>query len=99
MINSANIILGPVVTEKSLTRQELGYYSFWVNTKANKNQIGAAFVQVFGLKPLTITTLLLKGKTKTDWKKRLPISKSDRKKAVIYVGKEHKIDLLKLNQK
>ncbi len=98
-INFNNIILKPIITEKSLMEQEQGKYSFWVGIKANKNQIAEAFESLFGFKPLLINTLKVKGKNKTDWKKRLPIKKSDRKKALITISKDKKIDLLKINTK
>jgi large subunit ribosomal protein L23 len=94
------IILKPIITEKVLASQQaLDKYAFWVNPKVNKNQIEATFKSVFGIKPLSINTVILKGKTKTNWKTRQPIAKSDRKKAIITVPKGTKIELLKLNTK
>lgn len=98
-INFNNIILKPIITEKSLVDQEKGKYSFWVGLKSNKNQIFEAFESFFGIKPLNINTVRVKGKNKTDWKKRLPIKKSDRKKAVITIPKDKKLELLKIKTK
>ncbi|HOZ80863.1 MAG TPA: 50S ribosomal protein L23 [Candidatus Woesebacteria bacterium] len=94
-----NILLSPIVTEKALRLQDQGFYSFWVSKESNKNQIAAAFESVFKVKPQTVNTYTLKGKIKTDWKKRTPIQKSDRKKALIFVGSDKKIDTLTLKQK
>lgn len=94
-----NIIIGPIVSEKSLRLQESGYYTFWVQKEASKFQISVAFSQIFGLTPLSLNTSRQIGKLKTDWKKRTPIQKNDRKKAIIFVGKDKKIELIKLNQK
>jgi len=94
------ITLTPIITEKSLTLRETeSKYSFWVDTKANKNQIAVAFETVFNTKPLRINTVLIKGKIKRDRRKGLPIKKSDRKKAIITVPKGTKIELLKLKTK
>jgi large subunit ribosomal protein L23 len=93
------LILKPVFTEKTLSQQEQGKHVFWVKRDATKGQIEASFEAVFGIKPLSINTVLVKGKTKTDWKKRLPIKKSDLKKAIITIDKDKKIELLKLNTK
>ncbi len=98
LISSQHIILKPIITEKALIEQSKGKYSFWVSVSANKNQIGAAFQEVFGVKPLSVNTTTLKGKLKTDWKKRKPIQKPDQKKALITVGKDQKIELLTLNK-
>lgn len=94
-----NIILGPIITEKSILGQSKGIYSFWVRPSANKNQIAAAIKAVFALVPKSVHTMSVLGKTKTDWKKRTPIQKPDRKKAVVDFGKDQKIDMLHLNQK
>ena len=99
LTNPEKIILKPVITEKSLVNQEKGVYTFWVNSNATKNQIASCFKAVFGHKPLAVNTVNVKGKIKTDWKKRTPIKKSDRKKAIISLGKDVKIELLKLNTK
>lgn len=98
-ISVNKIILGPIVTEKSLQLQDSGKYSFWVSRNSSKNQIAVAFKESFGLDPLNINTSTLKGKIKTDWKKRMPITKSDRKKAIISVKKDQKIELLNLSTK
>jgi len=94
-----NIILGPIVTEKSIFGQSKGIYSFWVKPSANKYQIADAVEAVFALKPKSVRTASRLGKTKTDWKKRTPIQKPDRKIAVVDFGKDQKIDMLHLNQK
>ncbi len=94
-----NIILGPIITEKTLMARNFGEYYFWVNTDANKNQIARVFKDVFSITPVSVRTSTSKGKTKTDWKKRLPFKKSNRKKAVVKISKDQKIDILNLNKK
>lgn len=98
-INPEQIILGPVVTEKTISLQSNGVYSFWVNTHSSKSQIRQAFVSIFGLKPLAIRTVMSLGKTKMDARKRMPIQKSNRKKAIITVAKDQKIELLNFSTK
>jgi len=95
-IQPQKIILRPVVTEKSVAAQDRGLYSFWVSVSARKPQISQAFESIFKIKPLKINLLNLKGKTKTDWKKRLPIHRPDRKKAIITVKRDQKIEILSL---
>jgi large subunit ribosomal protein L23 len=93
------IVLKPAFTEKTLVQQEKGKYTFLVKKDATKGQIQSSFKTVFGIKPLSINTVLVKGKTKTDWKKRLPIKKPDLKKAIITVDKDTKIELLNIKTK
>jgi large subunit ribosomal protein L23 len=93
------IVLKPVFTEKTLLQQENGKYTFWVKRDATKGQVGYAFETVFGVKPLNVNTVIHKGKTKTNYKTRLPVKKSDLKKAIVTVDKTKKIELLKVNTK
>lgn len=94
------IVLKPIITEKAIAGQQtLDKYAFWVDCQATKKQIEASFKTVFGIKPLSINTVILKGQLKTDWKTRKSSLKSDRKKAIITVPKGTKIELLKLNTK
>ncbi|MCW1949449.1 MAG: 50S ribosomal protein L23 [Candidatus Shapirobacteria bacterium] len=94
------IILKPIITEKALAAQQLqDKYAFWVAPQVSKNQIAVSFQTVFGIKPISIQTLTLKGKFKTNWKTRKTAQKSDRKKAIITLPKGTKLELLKLNTK
>jgi len=94
-----NIITAPVVTEKAYALQEVGYFTFWINSSANKHQVSQAFEAIYGHKPISVNIIKVKGKIKTNWKNRQSIQKSDRKKAVVFIGKDKKIESLKLNTK
>ncbi len=98
-IHPEKIIIGPIVTEKSILAQSKGIYTFWVKLSANKNQIAQAVESVFSVKPKAVRTTKQWGKIKTDWKKRMPIQKSDRKKAIVVLDKDQKLDILHLKQK
>ena len=74
------IIVRPVVTEKSNDELQLGKYTFEVNKKATKVQIAKAVEKLFGVKVLKVNTMIVKGKTKRvryqegktpDWKKAI----------------------------
>ena len=94
------IVLKPIITEKSLAAQQTqDKYAFWTPVTATKNQIRTSFKTVFGISPLSVKTIILKGKTKTNWKTRHLIKKPNRKKAIIAVPKGTKIELLKLKTK
>lgn len=97
--NPDQILLKPVITEKSLTQQANSKYHFWVGINASKNQIFAAFKTVFGVTPLAVNTIQLKGKKKAVGKNRILSKKSDRKRAIITLPKDTKIELLSLNTK
>lgn len=93
-----DIIFKPLVTEKSLALQTVGKYSFWVDKTASKNQIVTSFKTVFGIKPLTVRTIIIKGKSKTEWKHRKTSYKSDLKKVIISIPKDKKIDILTIKK-
>ncbi|MFA6007812.1 MAG: 50S ribosomal protein L23 [Candidatus Shapirobacteria bacterium] len=90
------IIKRPLVTEKAISAQSKGKYSFMVDLKANKNQVASEFESLFGVKALAVNLTVIKGKVKTNWKTRSPIVHPDFKKAFITVKKDQKIDLLTL---
>lgn len=86
----------PLISEKAIITQSLGKYTFVVNANANKDQIAKEFKNVFGVTALSVNTLKIKGKVKTNWKSRRPVNKPDVKKAIITVAKDKKIDMLTL---
>ena len=75
-----DIIIRPVVTEKSNDELQQGKYTFEVNKKATKVQIANAVEKLFEVKVLKVNTMTVKGKTKrvgyhvgktSDWKKAI----------------------------
>jgi large subunit ribosomal protein L23 len=52
-----NIILAPVITEKSETLRQQNVYVFKVNKKANKTQIKNEIERQFNVKVLSVNTL------------------------------------------
>ena len=74
------IILAPVVTEKSNDGMQEGKYTFKVNKNATKVDIANAVEKLFGVKVLKVNTISVKGKPKrvgyhqgktSDWKKAI----------------------------
>lgn len=75
-----DIILAPVVTEKSSGEIQDGKYTFKVNKKATKIDIKRAVEKLFEVKVLSVNTMTVKGKEKrvgrsvgktSDWKKAI----------------------------
>ena len=74
------IIVRPVITEKSNDEMQSGKYTFEVNKKATKVEIAKAVEKLFEVKVLKVNTMTVKGKTKrvryqegktSDWKKAI----------------------------
>ena len=88
------ITFKPIITEKTLLDQEKNHkYHFLVEKDATKTQIHSAFTQVFGAVPVRVNTIIVKAQVKMDWKRRTPKKIGDKKKAVITVAKDAKINL------
>ena len=75
-----DIIIAPVITEKSNDGMQQGKYTFKVNKKATKVDIANAVEKLFEVKVLKVNTMTVKGKTKrvgyhvgktSDWKKAI----------------------------
>ncbi len=74
------IIIAPVVTEKSNDKLQEGKYTFKVNKKATKVEIAKAVEKLFEVKVLKVNTMNVNGKKKrvgyhvgktSDWKKAI----------------------------
>ena len=59
-----DIIVAPVVSEKSYGLMEQGVYTFLVHTDANKTQIKIAVQEIFGVKVASVNTANREGKRK-----------------------------------
>ena len=60
-----DVILKPIVTEKSMNMMDEKKYCFYVNPEANKSQIKEAVEKMFeGVKVQSVNTLRHKGKPK-----------------------------------
>ena len=59
-----DIIIKPVVTEQSMQGSVDKKYTFFVNPKANKAEIGKAIEEIFGVKVSKVNTVNVLGKTK-----------------------------------
>jgi large subunit ribosomal protein L23 len=59
-----DILLKPVVSEKSYGLLDEGKYTFLVDPRANKTEIKIAIEQVFGVKVDSVNTLNRQGKTR-----------------------------------
>lgn len=64
MKDYTDIIIAPVITEKSATQAEQNVYSFKVATSANKIEIKKAIEEAFGVKVVKVNTLNTKAKDK-----------------------------------
>ena len=59
-----DIIIAPVVSEKSYSLIDQGKYTFEVDPRSNKTEIKLAIEKIFNVKVASINTLNKKGKTR-----------------------------------
>lgn len=81
MIKTAqDIIIKPIITERSMEGLQMGKYTFKVAKAANKIEIAKAVEELFGVKVDKVHTMIVKGREKRmgksigykpDWKKAI----------------------------
>ncbi len=86
-----DVIVAPVITEKSTMLSEFNAVVFKVAPDATKPAIKAAVEALFDVKVTKVNTLIVKGKTKR-WKGK-PYTRSDVKKAVVTLAEGQSIDV------
>ncbi|MEF2736870.1 MAG: 50S ribosomal protein L23 [Bifidobacterium choerinum] len=86
-----DIILKPVVSEKSYALSDMGQYTFVVAPDSNKVQIKQAIEEIFKVKVTTVNTLNRAGKrtrTRTGYGRRV-----NEKRAIVTVAEGQSIDI------
>lgn len=86
-----DILLAPVVSEKSYGLLDENKYTFLVDPRANKTEIKIAVEAVFGVNVTNVNTINRAGKkrrTRAGWGKR-----PDTKRAIVTVADGERIDI------
>ncbi|GMA18310.1 50S ribosomal protein L23 [Arsenicicoccus piscis] len=85
-----DILVAPVVSEKSYGLMDEGKYTFVVDPRANKTEIKIAIEEIFKVKVASVHTLNRQGKTR---RTRFGIGKRKDTKRAIVTLKEGSIDI------
>lgn len=93
MKDPRDVILRPIVSEKSYALLDGGVYTFVVAPTANKTEIRHAVESIFNVSVVKVNTLNRKGKRKRN--RRLPTfgTRSDTKRAIVTLAAGDRIDL------
>jgi large subunit ribosomal protein L23 len=86
-----DVLLKPVISEKSYALLDENKYTFLVDPRANKTQIKQAVEAVFSVKVLGVNTINRQGKrkrTRTGFGKR-----KDTKRAIVTLAEGERIDI------
>ena len=91
MKSPRDVIIRPIVSEKSYAGLEANRYTFLVHPDANKTEIKEAIQKIWNVRVLGVNTLNRKGKVK---KQRLVTGRrSDEKRAIVTLAAGDSIDI------
>lgn len=85
------VLLRPAVTEKATDLGPLNQYVFMVNINTNKIDISKAIFEVYGVEPLSVNIIKMKGKRVN--RGRISGKRKDYKKAIITLKKGDSISI------
>lgn len=93
MDDPRDVILRPVVSEKSYGLLEDNVYTFVVDPRATKIQIRDAVESIFNVKVANVNTLNRKGKRKRNRRSPTYGTRPDTKRAIVTLAPGGRIDL------
>ncbi|MCR6492280.1 50S ribosomal protein L23 [Cellulomonas sp. P24] len=88
--NPRDILLAPVVSEKSYGLLDEGKYTFVVDPRSNKTEIKIAIEQIFSVKVASVNTINRKGKSR---RTKFGLGKRKDTKRAIVTLREGTIDI------
>jgi large subunit ribosomal protein L23 len=94
-MDARDIIVAPLITEKSMAGTVAQQYAFEVNPHATKTQIKHAVAEIFGVTVIKINTVNVGGKKKNFARRGRRSSgvQTDWKKAIVTIAPGEKIQL------
>lgn len=93
MKDPRDVILAPIVSEKSYALSEQGVYTFKVHPDASKPEIHDAIESIFNVKVSKVNTLNRKGKRKRNRRTFTFGQRADTKRAIVTLAEGQSIDL------
>ncbi len=91
MRNPQDVLIKPIISERSMDLLEQNKYSFYVNPAANKIEIKNAVEELFNVKVTDVNTMNVKGKLKRVGKYVGRTAR--RKKAIVTLKQGDKIEI------
>lgn len=86
-MNNRQAVIAPIITEKAMKASEGGSYSFLVRTDATKTAIKQEVAKRFGVSVVGVKTSVVKGRTKRVGSRRIEVSQSAMKRAMVRLKK------------
>jgi large subunit ribosomal protein L23 len=91
MRSPQEVLIKPVISEKSMGLMEENKYTFYVDRKANKIEVKNAVEKLFKVTVLQVNTITVKGKMKRQG--RTQGMTPERKKAIVTLKQGDKIEI------
>ena len=88
-----DVIIAPIVSEKSYGLLDNGVYTFKVHKSASKPEIHDAVETIFNVKVLKVNTLNRKGKRKRNRRTGTTGKRADTKRAIVTLADGERIEL------
>lgn len=95
-MNTTNVIIKPIISEKSVKQAEKGKYTFAVVKSADKKEIRSAIKQTFAVDATAVMTSTVKPGKKRVGMRRMEVPVSSWKKAIVSLKEGQKIDIFNL---
>ena len=93
-----NVIIAPIITEKSMNDAAKGRFTFKVAKTSNKKEIRKSVEEKFKVNVLKVATITMKGKLVRSGQKRMEKQTPEWKKAIVLVKEGQKIDLFEVGE-
>ena len=93
MKDPRDVVLRPVVSEKSYALLDEGVYTFLVAPDANKTEIRQAIESIFNVRVSKVNTLNRKGKQKRNRRNFTFGKRADTKRAIVTLAGDDRIEL------
>jgi large subunit ribosomal protein L23 len=87
------VVLKPIVSEKSYAQYDANVYTFAVAEDANKIEIKSAIEAIFNVKVKNVNTLNRKGKRKRNRKTGTFGNRAGQKRAIVTLAGDDKIEI------
>lgn len=95
-MNLSDVLIKPLLTEKSEMLRAENKYTFKVAAQANKELVREAFFAIFDIKPVKVNIMCVVGK-KTKYRNKLT-KRADWKKAIVTLKKGDTLDIFEGTQ-
>lgn len=91
--------LKPLITEQSMKEAQLNKFSFKVPSWSNKNEIKKAINNRFAVDVVSVSTVLVKGRTQRVGARRIEKKVTPWKKAIVKLAEGQKIGIFDASEK